>query len=134
MGPEKIIAQLPEMPPERVKNLWFSAMRIATSGKGDVAGAERMLEQIEAIERSRERPAPTEQVGALRFEPHGHGFLSFGYDGHVCVAAIQRLEQHRGSGNRVYRVEVLGQALPDFCRSIDEARSAAAHAYAKRDV
>lgn len=134
MGPEKLIAALPEMPPERLKKLWFSAMRIVISGKGDVAQAKRMLEAIETIERNRKQPAPSDTVGDLRFEPHGHRFLSFGYDGERCVATNRKVEQHRVSGNRVYQVMVRGKALPDACRSIGEARALAAQAYAKSEV
>lgn len=132
MNSANIISQLNGMPPERLKKFWFSAMRIAKSGNGDVETARKILDEIEAIERGRVRPKPSDVVGALLFEPHGHGYVSFGYADGACVVTVRKTEQHRLSGNRVYEVKVLGQKLPEASRSIDEARQVAANEYLSR--
>ncbi len=134
MTSEKITAQLVGMPPERLKKLWFSAMRIVMSGKGDIEAARKMLDDIESIERNGERSEATETVGELNFEPHGHGYVSFGYADRICVATIRKTEQHRLSGNHVYQVSVLGKALYGACRSIADARALAAQVYETRDA
>lgn len=132
MRSDKIITQLPSLSPDRAKDIWFSAMRLLMSQKGDIEQAARVLDEIEAIERSKARPDPSVRVGELFFEPHGHGFVSFGYADGTCVVAIRKTAQHRLSGNAVYQVKFDEEVLSEACRSIDQARELAASEYSER--
>ncbi|HCP82228.1 MAG TPA: hypothetical protein DIT67_11795 [Octadecabacter sp.] len=130
---DKILAQFLQKPPDARKKMWFGAMKISQTGKEEYAQeAARMLDQYEAIELAGKRPEASELVGALMFEPHGHGFVSFGYAEGEMVASIRKTEQHRHEGNRVYQVNVLGRTMPETCRSIEEARELGAFEYDKQ--
>lgn len=119
--------------PDARKTMWFNAMKIVKTGKAEYAQkAAQMLDEYEAIEMVGDRPEATEPAGTLMFETHGHGYVSFGYAGGQCSGTIRKTEQHRHEGNRVYQVIVLGQAMPETCRSIEEARDLGAFEYVKR--
>lgn len=132
MVKDKTLEQFLQKSPDARKKMWFNAMKIARSGKGDVARAQQMLDEYEAIELASDRPEATEPVGDLMFEPHSHGFVSFGYAQSEMVTSIRKTEQHRHEGNRVYQVNVLGQTLPSLFRSVDEARETAAQFHANQ--
>lgn len=131
MGRNTIMAQLPNIPAERLKKFWFSAMRIVISGKGSVEEAKQMLDAIESIVLGRARPPASVTIGQLMFEPHGHDIVSFGYAGGDHVVTIRKLEQHRHAGNKVYQVWVGKQSL-GRCRRIEDARSLAVEAYTEK--
>ena len=112
-----------ESSPQELKGYWFSAMRvIRKNNKNSIDVAKEILDKIESIEEKKSHNYPMHSVGVLKFTKHGHGFVSFGYDGDKCVVVIRKLEQHRNEGNRVYQVKVSGHNLPEHCRSIEEAR------------
>ncbi|WP_136057757.1 hypothetical protein [Candidatus Halocynthiibacter alkanivorans] len=127
--PAAFLAKLPDAR----KTMWFNAMRIVKTGKAEYAQkAAQILDEYEAIELAGDRPEATEPAGTLMFEPHVHGYVSFGYADGQCTVSIRKTEQHRHEGNRVYQVIVLGQTMPETCRSIEEARELGAFEYGKR--
>jgi len=132
MTNDKLLTLFLQKPPEGRKKMWFAAMRVVKTGKGDTTQTAQILDQYEAIELADDRPEATEPAGTLMFEPHGHGYVSFGYADANCTVTIRKTEQHRYAGNQVYQVKVLGQSMPVACRSIEEARELGAREYTKR--
>ena len=132
MTNDKILELFLQKPSEGRKKMWFAAMRIVKTENGDVTQATQILDQYEAIELAGDRPEATGPAGTMMFEPHGHGYVSFGYADGKCTVTIRKTEQHRYAGNQVYQVKVLGRSMPAACRSIEEARELGALEYAKR--
>lgn len=134
MANDKILEVYLKNPFAARKKLWFRAMGIVQTRKEKYAQeAAQILDQYEAIELAGNRPKATKSVGTLMFEPHGRGYVSFGYADGKCTVIIRKTEQHRTiDNNLVFQVKVLEQVLTSQFRSIDEARDAAALEYAKR--
>lgn len=127
MDIKRIISRLVEQTAAERKILRENAERRLRQEPNDRNARELIQKLDEFAETLPLRSRAGRQV--INWQSHGHGVVSCGWVDDAVVARIIKVENHTGSNQSIYQVEVHGSPLRGTFRYIKDARSAAERAH-----